>query len=237
MSVSQATLDIVEESVESMELATRNGFHLEPRCRVCRTDLVRKKVNAMLACGGSYAQIVRALGEDNAHLDKRDQVTVDSVRTHTTKHFPVQQTAHATYREILERRARENQVDFVEGVAIALTPLAFYEVVMAKAFRTLVDDGIEVSVETGLRAAEKLQSVLDGRERGTDVLELKVQLGQILEVVKSTVPQELWGEIVEKIEELEQHQEALSVGTDSFDDAGDDAFDPMEFIDDDDDEF
>ncbi|MCH8149750.1 MAG: toprim domain-containing protein [Planctomycetes bacterium] len=52
----------------------------------------------------------------------------------------MQQTAHATYREVLERRARENQVDFVEGVAIALTPIAFYEVVMAKAFRTLVDD-------------------------------------------------------------------------------------------------
>ena len=68
----------------------------------------------------------------------------------------MQQTAHATYREILERRAREHQVDFVEGVAIALTPLAFYEVVMAKAFRTLVDDSTEVSVEAGLRAAEKL---------------------------------------------------------------------------------
>ena len=54
---------------------------------------------------------------------------------------------------------------------------------MAKAFRTLVDDGTEVSVETGLRAAEKLQSVLDGRERGTDVLELKVQLGKIGEAV------------------------------------------------------
>ena len=49
---------------------------------------------------------------------------------------------------------------------------------MNKAFRTLVDDRTEVSVETGLRAAEKLQSVLDGRERGTDVLELKVQLEQ-----------------------------------------------------------
>jgi len=36
---------------------------------------------------------------------------------------------------------------------------------MNKAFRTLVDDHTEVSVETGLRAAEKLQSVLDGRER------------------------------------------------------------------------
>ena len=94
----------VDQTVESMELAPRNGFHLEPRCRVCRNDLVRKKVNAMLACGGSYTQIVRALGDDNALLDKRDQVTVDSIRTHTTKHFPVQQTAHATYREILERR-------------------------------------------------------------------------------------------------------------------------------------
>jgi hypothetical protein len=140
MFVSEAARDFVDETLESMELAPRNEFHLEPRCRVCRNDLVRKKVNAMLACGGSYTQIVRALGDDNALLDKRDQVTVDSTRTHTTKHFPVQQTAHATYREILERRARENQVDFVDGVAIALTPIAFYEVVMNKAFRTLVDD-------------------------------------------------------------------------------------------------
>ena len=114
------------------------------------------------------------------------------------------QTAHATYREILERRARENQVDFVEGVATALLPVTFFEVVMNKAFRTLVDDGTEVSVETGLRAAEKLQSVLDGRERGTEVLELKVQLAKISEAVRSVVPQEMWGEIIEKLEELEQ---------------------------------
>ena len=235
MSVSDAARDFVDETVESMELATRiNGFHLEPRCRVCRNDLVRKKVNAMLACGGSYAQIVRALGEDNAHLDKSDQVTVDSVRTHTTKHFPVQQTAHATYREILERRARENQVDFVEGVAIALTPIAFYEVVMTKAFRTLVDDRTEVSVETGLRAAEKLQSVLDGRDWGTEVLELKVQLGNISKAVHSVVPQSMWAAIAEQLEELEQHPEVLDVGTDSFDDADDDPYDPTEFIEEDD---
>ena len=168
MSVSEAPRDFVDETVPSMELATRiNGIHLEPRCRVCRNDRVCKKVNDLLATGASYAMIVRALAVDNAELDTCDRVTIDSVRTHTTKHFPVQQTAHATYREILERRARENQVDFVEGVAIALTPIAFYEVVMTKAFRTLVVDRTEVSVETGLRAAEKLQSVLDGRERGT----------------------------------------------------------------------
>jgi hypothetical protein len=145
----------------------------------------------------------------------------------------VQSVAKATYRAILERRARENQVDFVEGVAIALTPMAFYEVVMAKAFRSLVDDHTEVSVETGLRAAEKLQFVLDGRERGTEVLELKVQLGNISKAARSVVPQSMWAAI---LEELEEHPEALDVGTDSFDDddGDDDPFDPIEFIDDDD---
>ena len=104
---------------------------------------------------------------------------------------------------------------------------------MTKAFRALVDDRTEVSVETGLRAAEKLQSVLDGRERGTDVLEVKVPVGPIRDAVKSTVPQEMWGEMVDKLEELEQHPEALGVGTDPFDD--DEPFDPTEFTDEDDD--
>ena len=66
MSVSQASLEIVEESVESTELTTRNGFHLEPRCRVCRNDVLRKKVNDMLASGASYAMVLRALAADNA---------------------------------------------------------------------------------------------------------------------------------------------------------------------------
>ena len=41
----------------------------------------------------------------------------------------------------------------------------------------------------------------------------------------------MWGEIIEKLDEAEQHQEALNVDTDSFDDAGDEPYDPTEFID------
>ena len=44
----------------------------------------------------------------------------------------------------------------------------------------------------------------------------------------------MWGEIIEKLEELEQHPEALDVGEDAFDDADDHPYDPTEFIDDDD---
>ena len=234
MSVSEAVRDVVDDTVESTELVPRNGFHLEPRCRVCRNDRMRKKVNDLLASGASYAYILRTLGEDNAKLDRRDRLTVDSVRRHCRRHFPIQSVARATYRDILERRARENQIDFVQGVATALTPFAYFEVVMTKAFRALVDDRTEVSVETGLRAAEKLQSVLDGRDWGTEVLELKVQLGNISKAVHSVVPQSMWAAIAEQLEELEQHPEALDVGEDSFDDADDDPFDPTEFIEEDD---
>ena len=221
--------------MESSALAPRiNGFHLEPRCRVCRNDSMRKKVNQMLAMAASYAGIVRALAADNAALDTRDQITLDSVRTHSARHFPAQNVAKATYREILERRAKANGVDFVEGVATAITPIAFFETVTVKSYETLVDSDTGVDVNTGIVAAGRLQSLIDSRDYSRDLLVMKVQLGQICDAVKSTVPQEMWGEIVEKLEEFEQHPEALDVGADSFDDADDDAYDPTEFIDEDD---
>ena len=184
--------------------------------------------------------VLRASGEDNAELDKCDRVTVDSIRNHCGRHFPVQNVAKATYREILERRAKANGVDFVKGVATAITPWAFYEVVMAKSYETLVDSDTKVDVHTGILAAGRLQSLMDSGDDVRELLVMKVQLSVICNAVKSIVPEEMWGGIIEKIEEFEQqHPEALDVGTDSFDDDDDDdddePFDPTEFIDDDDD--
>ena len=69
MTMPRAILDDVDESVASIELAPHiNGFHLEPRCRVCRNDQVRKKVNDLLATGASYAYILRTVEQDNAKL-------------------------------------------------------------------------------------------------------------------------------------------------------------------------
>lgn len=217
-----------------MGVGPAQWFHLEPRCRICRNDQVRKKVNDLLATGASYAMVVRALGEDNAKLAKCDRVTVDSIRNHCGRHFPVQNVAKATYREILECRAKANGVKFIEGVATAITPIAFFETVMVKSYETLVDSETKVDVNTGIVAAGRLQSLIDSGDDGRELLVLKVQLGWIQAAVKSTVPEEMWGEIIEKIEEFEQHHlEALDVGTDSFDD-DDEPYDPTEFAEDDD---
>ena len=234
MTLSQALATPVDEIMESTELVPRSGFHLEPRCRVCRNHVLRKKVNDMLATGASYAMVLRALGEDNAKLDKCDRVTIDSIRTHTTKHFPVQSVAKATYRAILERRAKANGVDFIEAVATAITPIAFFETVMVKSYETLVDSDTKVDVNTGMVAAGRLQSLVDSRDYDHELSVMKVQMAQICDAVKSTVPQEMWGAIVDKLEGLEQHTAALDVGEDAFDDSYDDAYDPTEFIDDDD---
>src|SRR4029077_20117844 len=169
MSLTEEASDVVCESVELMELAPgTNGFHLEPRCRICRNDQVRIKVNDLLATGASYAMVLRALGDDNAELDKCDGVTVDSIRNHCGRHFPVQNVAKATYREILERRAKENSVDFIEGVATAITPLAFLETVMVKGYQTLVDEDTTVSHRDGMEAALKLNEITRKDEGALD---------------------------------------------------------------------
>src|SRR4029077_14123512 len=99
-----------------------------------------------------------------------------------------------------------------------------------KSYETLVDSNTKVDVNTGIVAAGRLQSLIDSRDYSRDLLLMKVQLDQVCEAVKSTVPQEMWGEIIEKLEEFEHHSEALDVGEDAFDDS----YDPTEFIEEDD---
>ena len=87
MTASETISDGVSEMVESTELAALfRQLPLEPRCRVCRNDALRAKVNGLLAVGASYAMILRAIADDNTRLDKRDRITIDSIRNHTARH-------------------------------------------------------------------------------------------------------------------------------------------------------
>jgi hypothetical protein len=196
MSVTEAASGVVDESVESTELAPgANGFHLEPRCRVCRNDQVRTKVNDLLATGASYAMVLRALGDHNANVEKRDLVTIDSIRNHCGRHFAVQQVARATYREILERRAQENSVDFIEGVATAITPLAVLETIMVKGYQTLVEEGTTVSYRDAMEAALKLNEIARKDEGAMDRARMLADMGRIIEVVRTFIPSERWPDV------------------------------------------
>ena len=64
---------LVDELVGSRELARATGFILNPRCRICRHDPLRTKVNGLLAFGASYAMILRSL-EDAKLAVKLDEL-------------------------------------------------------------------------------------------------------------------------------------------------------------------
>ena len=112
---------------------------------------MRGRVSKQTICAGSRRKSLSVSEAARDFVEQRDRVTIDSIRNHCVRHFPVQQVARATYREILERRAKENSVDFIEGVATAVTPVAFLETVMVKGYQTLVDELTTVSYRDGMK--------------------------------------------------------------------------------------
>ena len=91
-------------------------------------------------------------------------------------------------------------MDFVKGVATAITPMAFFETVMVKGYEALVDSGTTVDVSTGMLAAGRLQALIESRASGTRVADLMVQMSRIIDAIHSTVPEQLWPEILRKID-------------------------------------
>jgi hypothetical protein len=163
----------------------------------------------MLANGFSYSYILRA-------LDARHRVTIDSIRNHCVRHFPVQNIARATYRDILERRAKENGVDFVEGVATAITPMALYETIMVKGYQTLVDPDTKIDVNTAMIAAGRLQSLIDTRAGQPDIVDMLVQMNRIISAVKSTVPESMWPGIARKLKGEDEASEPQQLACEDF---------------------
>ena len=85
-------------------------------------------------------------------------------------------------------------------MATAITPMAFFETVMVKGYETLVDSGTKVDVNTGMIAAGRLQALIESRASGTRIADLRVQMGRIINAIHSSVPEELWPEILRKID-------------------------------------
>ena len=111
----------------------------------------------------------------------------------------MQNVAKATYRRILERRAQENGIDFVKGVATAITPMAFFETVMVRGYETLVDPDTKVDVNTGMIAAGRLQALIDSRAGRTSMADILFKMDRIINAIHDTVPPELWEVILHKI--------------------------------------
>ena len=71
---------------------------------------------------------------------------------------------------------------------------------MAKGYETLVDPDTKVDVNTGMIAAGRLQALIESRASGTRMVDILVQMDRIIDAIHSTVPEELWPEILRKLD-------------------------------------
>jgi hypothetical protein len=103
---------------------------------------------------------------------------------------------------------------------------------MAKGYETLTDSGTKVDVTTGMIAAVRLQALIDSRASGTSMADMLVQIGRIINAVKSTVPESMWPEIVRKMKGEDEASEPMDDDADVFDPDDDPFDDDMDELDD-----
>lgn len=189
----------LEEALEHLTIGSKSYvFKIEPKCRICRDPTFLKMVNDMLANGMTYSFILRTLQPLNDALPEiSDRVSLNSIRSHTKNHFNRDSAALKMYREIIETRALEQGVNFVEGAASALTPMAALDIIMNKGLLDIQKRNAEpVSPDTMIRAAKELQAITNSLEDDADAEELRQQFNRLLESVKKNVPEEFWRKIV-----------------------------------------
>lgn len=195
----------VDQTIEELRLAGRMyRFTPEPRCKVCKQEDtgLTSVVNKLLAAGESYKSVLQDIDVFNSELDEKDKVTYASIRNHHKKHFATHNTAAAVYRRILEKRAADADVDFVEGVKNAVTPLAYLESMMVKGYQAVTEDIPNVDPELGMKAAIQLHNLTQtGPEE--DVQDLIFRTNRLIEIVRETVPVTYWDQIVKRIEQEE----------------------------------
>jgi hypothetical protein len=105
--------------------------------------------------------------------------------------------------------------------------MAFYETVLVKGYETLIDSDTKVDVSTGMIAAGRLQALIESRASGTSVLDMRLKMYRIIEAIHSTVPEELWPEILRKVDGDDQTRSGGS-GRNTFA-PGDDCYDADHF--------
>ncbi|AEQ21079.1 conserved hypothetical protein [Rhodococcus phage E3] len=191
----------LENQVDEVVVAHRRYvFTPEPRCRVCQHEDVREKVNRLLAHGRTYASILREIEPIVEGFDDVRRPTYQSIYNHAKRHFAIDNAARAVHREILERRAVQTDIDFVNGVAHAITPLALLESTVVKGYQAITSPDVQVDVKTAIAAAVKLHELTSTDEKAAEAAQIMAQLNQVIQAVRKVVPEQYWDQIVDELE-------------------------------------
>lgn len=170
-----------------------DGMHTEPRCYVCceveSKDLVNKLLAAQLT-NREITESCRAINQRRASNDDKRIIGARHVWYHRINHFNVDAPAQAWARKIVERQAEAANIDHINGVGHAITPLAVLEMVMAKGLQQAIEEERIFSTKETMEAATKFQELVH-RDAGTrKMADLMFQMDRIISAAQKYVPVE-----------------------------------------------
>lgn len=225
---------LVQKQVDELRVAGKlYTFSPETRCRVCQSQDSLDLVNTLLAHGLTYNAILKCIAPINATRRKNAQITKASLYSHQKNHFNTQEPARAIYRQIMEDRAKEHELNFIEGTTTAVNAMSYLETMMVKAYKKLTDENFDnVSVEMGMNAAIKLHDMTKADAGLAEAAKAMSEMNRIIAAVKEVVPERYFNQILAR---LESGDPGAFIEADVEEEEDDDEeFDPA--IDDDDDD-
>jgi hypothetical protein len=226
---------MVQKQVDELRVAGKlYTFNPETRCRVCQSQDSLDLVNTLLAHGLTYAAIMKCLVPVNATRRKNAQITKASLYWHQKNHFNTQEPARALYRQIMEDRAKEHELNFVEGTTTAVNAMSYLETMMVKGYKKLTDERFDnVSVVDGMNAGIKLHEMTRADAGLAEAAKKMDEMNRIINAVKEVVPERYFNEILARLESSDPTAVIEATIEEEDDDEDDEEFDPS--VDDDDD--
>ena len=166
------------------------------KCPVCCEDESKRLVNSLLGAGLTNREITECCEAINTRRRANDDqrlISAYCVWKHR-QHLGFDAAAAAVYREILERRAQEDNQDYVNGIGHAITAYAVLETVMVKGYRGLTaedEDAPTPTIGETMKAAKDLHEMTKSDAGQRRMADLLYQMDRIVNAAQEFVPAHL----------------------------------------------
>lgn len=161
-------------------------------CQICAMPVEsRNIIEEMMARGVSNnAIILTADSFDDGDL----KLTPSMIRRHVD-HLPAKLY---TYREIMERRARESGISLDDDSRTVSSPMAFLEMMVNTASDNMIKHPRSIDPKSGIQAAKVLMDAERDDQNHQDVVEWVMRFRGLIQAVKDVCSDDEINEILEK---------------------------------------
>lgn len=196
---------VVQEEIDALRAKGElgDGYRVVHQCYVCCEAESRDLVNKLIAAGLTNREIIESCGGINARRKIAGDTRIiggASLYTHRNEHFNVDKPAQAVLRRIIERRAAEQDRDYINGIGHAVTTYGVLEAIMVKGYAQVADENTQISVKDTILAATKLDELTNRDAAQQGMAEVLVKVDRILRAIREVVPEEYHEAILAHVE-------------------------------------